>query len=435
MHDIPKPTDRQPPALAAALAYAERGWRVLPLHSVKSNRCTCRGQVAGCNAGKHPRIKGGHAAATTNRDKIEQWWPNWPDANVGILTGATSNLVVIDVDPRHGGEDSINDLFNRFGQPPRGPLVKTGGNGWHYYFRHPGGTITSKPGIMPGIDIRGKSVYVVAPPSIHISGERYVWQTEPETCSPPPLPEPWLEWLTQSGCYTSGASGPSHTSNASNPSNASRASNPTERIEVGGGEGEFGLLEGHIARCLQATIPGHIGQRRARLFRFLVLLKRHPELKGQEVQAIRPCVKLWHEKALPAIGSKPFTETWDDAVGAWDRADDRKWLPARLLADALDGPLPNVIQTMDYADDPVTVKLVLLCRALQEYHEKDPFYLSCHVAGETVGCNAMTALRRLNMMRADGVIELVTKGSRKDRAASEYRYLADRGGQSTDPGI
>lgn len=143
------------------------------------------------------------------------------------------------------------------------------------------------------------------------------------------------------------------------------------------------------------------------------------------MKAIRPYVKRWHQAANPVIGTHPFTETWEDAVGAWDRVDDRKWLPARLLEDALKGALPRTIQDMDYSDDPITVRLVLLCRALQEHHGVDPFFLSFHTAGETVGCDAMTASRRMKMMIADGVITLESLGSRRDRMASEYRYLGD----------
>src|SRR5688500_18269260 len=93
--------------LEIALTYAARGWRVFPLHFVMPNdACSCS-KGAACPEkarGKHPRTKHGHNDATTDEKTIRQWWSQWPNANIGIRTGEVSNLLVVDIDPRNGGD-------------------------------------------------------------------------------------------------------------------------------------------------------------------------------------------------------------------------------------------------------------------------------------------------------------------------------------------
>ncbi len=148
-------------------------------------------------------------------------------------------------------------------------------------------------------------------------------------------------------------------------------------------------------------------------------------LKDRPVQAIRIHVQAWHQRAYPKIGTKPFVETWEDAVGAWDRVDDRVELTAALYRQASTEPLPKVIYDKDYHDDPVVVNLVVLCRALQRYHGNEPFFVSYRDAADIVGTDPMTAMRRMKMMEADEVIKLKRKGSHKDGRAGEYHYCGD----------
>jgi hypothetical protein len=80
--------------LAAALAYAERGWPVIPVHHPVSNGCSCA-QPDCDSVGKHPRIKGWVKDATTAPAKIREWWGKSPDANIGIATGASSQIILL----------------------------------------------------------------------------------------------------------------------------------------------------------------------------------------------------------------------------------------------------------------------------------------------------------------------------------------------------
>jgi putative DNA primase/helicase len=169
-----KPTDaaKSNSHLDWALAYARRGWRIFPLHSIRDGRCTC-GRDCGKSAGKHPRVKGGFKVATTDAQQIEAWWIKWPDASIGIATGAASGLIVIDIDGEQGLA-TLKALVDQHGFLPRTAIVKTA-RGWHLYFAMPATCARIPCSTGNGLDVRGDGGYVVAPPSIHLSGHVYTW--------------------------------------------------------------------------------------------------------------------------------------------------------------------------------------------------------------------------------------------------------------------
>jgi hypothetical protein len=162
---------------SAALAYARRGLAVFPLHSIGAGgKCTC-GELGCQSPGKHPRTKHGLKDASKAQEQITAWWTKWPDANIGIATGAISGISVIDIDPRHGGNESLGDLQLANGPLPKTPTVHTGGGGRHLYFAHPGGHVPNSSGALgAGLDVRGDGGYVAAPPSNHVSGKCYAWE-------------------------------------------------------------------------------------------------------------------------------------------------------------------------------------------------------------------------------------------------------------------
>lgn len=157
-----------------ALSYAARGWHVFPLHSVRESACTC-GKVDCQNPAKHPRTEHGLKDATADPEQIRTWWKQWPDANIGIRTGEISGLVVIDIDPRHGG------TLESLGLIPPTAKIRTGSGGYHLYFRYPAGLgldirNDASGKIAKGVDVRANGGYVVAPLSLHHSGNRYEWE-------------------------------------------------------------------------------------------------------------------------------------------------------------------------------------------------------------------------------------------------------------------
>lgn len=121
--------------------------------------------------GKEPLTPHGFKDATTDQTVIADWWRQWPDANIGIPTGLTSGLLVVDCDPRNGGPIDRGSFVEQFGPVPETAEVTTGGGGRHFYFRYSGGAVPKT--LATGVDLKGDGGYVVAPPSIHPSGERY----------------------------------------------------------------------------------------------------------------------------------------------------------------------------------------------------------------------------------------------------------------------
>ena len=131
-------------------------------------------------------------------EQVADWFGRWPDANIGIVTGEISNLIVLDIDPKHGGDASLDRLERQFGQLPATIEVTTGGGGHHFYFAHPGGLIRSRAALAQGVDLRGDGGYIVAPPSTHPSGRPYLWAVghSPEDVALAALPR-WI--LLESG--------------------------------------------------------------------------------------------------------------------------------------------------------------------------------------------------------------------------------------------
>jgi len=163
-----------PPA-DAAQRLARSGWLVLPCHSPAGAGCSC-GHTDCSSPGKHPRTRRGLHGASSDPDRVAVWWRRWPDANVGVRTGAVSGLVVVDIDPAHGGLESIRRLHAEAALP-EGLRVRTGSGGWHLYFAHPGFEVRNSAGTVlgNGVDVRGDGGYVIAPPSRHITGGVYSW--------------------------------------------------------------------------------------------------------------------------------------------------------------------------------------------------------------------------------------------------------------------
>jgi len=142
----------------AAHGYAARGWSVIPMQP----------------RGKRPLVVWREfQQRIASAGEIDRWFRHWPDANVGIVTGQVSGIVVVDVDTRHGGPDSVARAVAMHGPLPATVEAATGGGGRHLYFAHPGTPVANRVAIQPGIDVRGDGGCVVAPPSVHPNGRSY----------------------------------------------------------------------------------------------------------------------------------------------------------------------------------------------------------------------------------------------------------------------
>ncbi len=175
-NDIAAESDVVMSLRSAALAARARGWSVVPMHTIVASCCTC-GNPSCPSPGKHPRLAWEeYARDRAGAHEIEGWWRRWPQANLGVITGVASGLVVLDVDPRHGGSDALAELEAINGLLSRTVESLTGGGGQHLYFRHPGRRVPSKPAAL-GLDVKGDGGIVIAPPSLHVTGRHYVWES------------------------------------------------------------------------------------------------------------------------------------------------------------------------------------------------------------------------------------------------------------------
>jgi hypothetical protein len=178
-----------------AVAYAEAGALVLPLHSPvwpESNSADCadcvEGSVPSCSClradcrdiGKHPRTLHGHLDATSDVEQVTRWWSMWPNANIGIRPHA--GHVVLDIDPRNGGDEQLAAMKARYGHLTPTRAARTGSGGWHLWYRFDGLAVKA---LAPGIDVKGHGGYVVAPPSVHASGRAYRWRATGDVEHPP----------------------------------------------------------------------------------------------------------------------------------------------------------------------------------------------------------------------------------------------------------
>jgi hypothetical protein len=163
--------------LAAALAYAERGIPVYPIHWPRPNAgraaldCSCpRGRYCDRPA-KHPLVWHGVKDASCDPAQLARWWQRWPDANIGLATGIVFDA--LDVDGL-AGMAALRQQLPTVGRRHPGPLVATGGGGWHYWYA-PSGLGNRPPRGLSHVDWRGLGGCVLAPPSRHASGGRYRW--------------------------------------------------------------------------------------------------------------------------------------------------------------------------------------------------------------------------------------------------------------------
>lgn len=170
--------------LIAALDYAKRGIPVFPLFEPKADG-TCSCGKGTCNVGKHPRTEHGFENATDDEKEVRVWWTRWPNANIGIPTGTASGWIVLDEDPRNGGDESLKDLQERYGPLPETLTHRTGGGGRHFFFKNCEGLRRFKIAGYPGLDIKADGGYIVAPPSVHRSGNCYEVLTDAKVADCP----------------------------------------------------------------------------------------------------------------------------------------------------------------------------------------------------------------------------------------------------------
>lgn len=154
--------------LEHAIKYLERGWSIIPIKS----------------GSKLPSIASWkeYQERLPTVAEITKWWTDRPEDNIALVCGKISGVIVVDIDPKHGGTTEGLEL-------PPSLCSRTGGGGQHIFYKYVPGVIGAKIGIRTGIDIRSDASYVVIPPSLHASGNTYDWINDGDDLSDPPS---WL---------------------------------------------------------------------------------------------------------------------------------------------------------------------------------------------------------------------------------------------------
>lgn len=153
--------------------YLEAGARIFPLHGVTNGQCDC-GDPECANQYKHPRMSNWQLGVEWDDSQVMAMEvAGWLAQGFGVIC---AGLIVIDVDPRNGGAESIKRLAADLGHDPvtgAGFTVRTGGGGWHCYYTAPEGVaLAGHHEKYPGIDFKS-SGFVVGCGSLHKSGARY----------------------------------------------------------------------------------------------------------------------------------------------------------------------------------------------------------------------------------------------------------------------
>jgi hypothetical protein len=198
--------ERRVAILQAAMAYARRGWKVIPVHWVDDNgACSCKDGADCSNPGKHPIHMNWPKVASAETNIILDWWaPNrtlpatdwWPAANVGIVTGVMSQIFGLDNDEYAGGGLTLAKYAKRHGDMPVTRVHQTGSGGQHLIFTHPGFPIrnSARKRLGEGLDIRGEHGFLVAPPSVSAKGP---YEVMPVHDIDPAAAPDWLLHLLQ----------------------------------------------------------------------------------------------------------------------------------------------------------------------------------------------------------------------------------------------
>ena len=144
-------TTRAPIMIPPALAYAGFGWHVFPARPDEKKSYLSKKHCGGRNWG-----------ATCDAAEVRRNFSNFPDARIGIVTGAASGIVVIDVDTIEGhgvdGAIALRELEAKHGPLPDTLKAISPSGSRHFYFRHPGPDIKIKSSdskLGPGTDVKG----------------------------------------------------------------------------------------------------------------------------------------------------------------------------------------------------------------------------------------------------------------------------------------
>jgi hypothetical protein len=366
---------------------------------------------------------------------VRRWFTKYHDHSIAVLLGDVSDgLVVRDFDDM--------DAYERWAKREPGlaatlPTVATPRPGRHVFctttvadvYREFDGTKIIKHGDGEG-ELRAGDGYVLLPPSVHPSGQRYEWIIEPSEF-------PNIGDLRAAGLLTVP------------PRIATKKKNETQ---CRGGEGSGGELEQRsrkpqvqttksslyipslpsvfnheitdltdltVEKAIELSRPSEYGERNQRVFQLCRLLKAIPKLRRADLNRLQPIVRRWHKLALPRIRTKDFAETWADFVTGWENVE----RPFRTS----DIEMPPMTYFVDRAKGVGIDFLDSLCYEMQCYVGDRPVHLDCQTATDCIGKRTKNRKPAKKSTVAKWFLKLMAT----ERIA-EVRYGDYRNGQSRE---
>jgi hypothetical protein len=363
-----------PGLLNHALAYAGRGWSIVPVTGKKA-------------VGRWKHFQ----TAPADERTLRRLFAKEGITGLAVLLGRVSGgLAVRDFDRA--------EAYHRWAaanpyDAARQPTVRTG-RGFHVY-----GTLDADCyATLDDGELRADpGHYVLVPPSLHPTGSVYGWTIPLPQGTLPPLPAS----LTQT----------QHTQPTHADPGTTRPPRQTQHNQT---------LIAWWTSTVAGTLPRGLGERNRCIFE----LARRLKAKVAEATAteLRPLLREWHRQALRFIGTKDFGESWADFTVAWERIRrpaGQSFTAAAAAAETAD--LPPIVEQLGY--DGHLRRLTALCWQLAQQWGDRPFPLGCEVAGKYLGVSTRHAGRLLKALLFDGVLELVAKGSKHKGKASEWRFI------------
>lgn len=106
------------------------------------------------------------------RATVENWFNSLSGAGVGMVTGKISNIVVLDVESYC--PTPISEILKKY---PTQLISRTGSGGYHLFYQYPTNVprVANRVGIFEGADLRADGGFIVLPPTVHPSGNKYEW--------------------------------------------------------------------------------------------------------------------------------------------------------------------------------------------------------------------------------------------------------------------
>lgn len=162
-----------------AIDYLDAGLRLIPIHPVISGKCACGNP--NCQAAhKHPLRANWQNQRLVDSATLHDVWMSVYRCQ-GLGWALDKDHIVIDVDPRNGGNESLIALQQDTGLDITvacNAIVKTGGGGIHFYFKKDESNLGWKlPEKYKGIDIKQAGGFVIIAESMHSSGIDYEWHS------------------------------------------------------------------------------------------------------------------------------------------------------------------------------------------------------------------------------------------------------------------